>query len=75
MAGAALDRLWPRQVWPARFPSGSQVRACIQHTPCAQLALITAGRLALAAPWLPRPVALLPLGLYLPDQRMQLPPP
>ena len=33
------------------------------------------GRLALNAAWLPRPVPLLPLGLYIPDLRMQLPPP
>ena len=73
--GAVFSRLWPRWSWPAFFPDGRSIRAQIQATPHVHLAHITAGRLALNAPWLPRPVALLPLGIYLPNQRMRLPPP
>jgi hypothetical protein len=39
-----------------------------------QLARVCGGRLALDAAWLPRPVRLLPLGVYVPGLRMQLPP-
>jgi hypothetical protein len=48
------------------------VRATIQATPRARLALVR-GRLALNAPWLPAVAPLLPIGLYLPDLRMRLP--
>jgi hypothetical protein len=68
-------RLWPLRVWPARFPRGGQVRALIRAAPRLQPALIPAGRLALDAAWLPRPVLLLPLGLYASDLLMRLPPP
>jgi hypothetical protein len=66
---------WPQWSWPAFFPDGRHVQVQIQGTPRVQLAHLRAGRLALKAPWLPRPVALLPVGIYLPSQRMRLPPP
>lgn len=67
--------VWPRWSWPACFPDGRHVRVQIEATPRVQLAYVRAGRLALDAPWLPSPVALLPMGIYLPNQRMHLPPP
>jgi hypothetical protein len=73
--GARVSRFWPWWSWPACFPDGRFVRAQIRATPRVQLAHVQAGRLALAAPWLPRPVPLLPFGVYLPDQCMRLPPP
>ena len=72
---ALVSRFWPWWSWPARFPDGRQVRARIVATPRVQLARVRGGRLALDAAWLPRPVPLLPLGIYVPDQRMQLPSP
>jgi hypothetical protein len=78
-SGRGLARLltpwWPRHVWPVRFPSGSRVSAVVQATPRVQLAHIVRGQLALEAAWLPDALPLLPVGLYLPDLRMQLPPP
>jgi hypothetical protein len=78
-SGQRLARLaarwWPRALWPARFPDARrELRALIQETPAARLAHVFAGRLALRAAWLPRPAPLLPVGLYLPGLRMQLPP-
>lgn len=73
-AGWLLSRLLPLRVWPARFPLGDEIRALIEATPRAQLAQVQ-GQLALGTTWLPEAVSLLPLGLYLPDLRMQLPPP
>jgi len=70
----ALSVWWPRWTWPARFPSGSDVRALIQEMPRAQIARLHHGRLAVEAAWLPVPVALLPLGLHLPGLSMRLPP-
>lgn len=67
--------LWPRRVWPVRFPSGSNVRGLIQAVPSAQIAHVRTGQLSLDTAWLPRPIRLLPVGLYLPGLRMQLPPP
>jgi hypothetical protein len=72
LVAALLSHLWPREIWPAGFPSGGSVRATIQATPRARLALVR-GRLALNAPWLPAVAPLLPIGLYLPDLRMRLP--
>jgi hypothetical protein len=69
-----LSRLWPRQLWPARFPIGTDVRAMIQATPRVHLAYVQAGQLSLDAVWLPEAVSLLPVGLYLPRLRMRLPP-
>jgi hypothetical protein len=51
------------------------VRARILATPRVQFARVRGGRLALDAAWLPRPVPVLPLGIYVPGLRMQLPPP
>ena len=69
-----VSRLWPRQLWPARFPAGTQVRAMIQATPHMYLANVQAGQLSLDAVWLPEAVSPLPVGLYLPRLRMRLPP-
>ncbi|MFL5732031.1 MAG: hypothetical protein ACJ78Q_02425 [Chloroflexia bacterium] len=73
--GWFISRAWPRWSWPAFFPDGRHVRVRIDATPRVQVAYIDAGRLALKASWLPKPVALLPVGIYLPNQRMRLPPP
>ncbi|MDQ4076153.1 MAG: hypothetical protein M3220_07885 [Chloroflexota bacterium] len=77
--GAALARpiawLWPRRIWPTCFPTDDEVRPLITATPRVQPALVRRGRLALDEPWLPAAVSLLPLGVYLPGQRMELPPP
>jgi hypothetical protein len=69
-----VSRFWPRQMWPACFPAGTQVRAVIQATPRVQVAHVEAGQLSLDAAWLPDAVPLLPVGLYLPRLRMRLPP-
>jgi hypothetical protein len=71
--GRLLSALWPCRAWPAYFPSGGHVQALIQATPRAQLARVERGRLCVRAAWLPCAVQLLPVGLYLPRQRMQLP--
>jgi hypothetical protein len=68
------SRLWPRHLWPARFPAGTQVRAMIQATPRVHVAQVRQGQLCLDTPWLPQAVSLLPVGLYLPRLRMRLPP-
>jgi hypothetical protein len=70
-----LSPCWPRQAWPVRFPSGDQVRGLIQATPRVHLARVRTGQICLEAAWLPRPVRLLPLALYLRGLRMTLPPP
>jgi hypothetical protein len=71
--GRLLSPLWPRRAWPAYFPSRGTVRALLQATPRAHLARVERGRLCVPAAWLPCAVRLLPLGLYLPGQQMQLP--
>ena len=70
-----LSNRWPMQTWSVRFPSGSEVRPLILEVPRAQVARLRNGRLAVEARWLPGPVSLLPVGLYLPGLRMRLPPP
>jgi hypothetical protein len=65
----------PLWVWPTRFPSGRALRALIQTTSRVQIALVQAGQLVLETEWLPQAVSLLPVGLYLPGLRMQLPSP
>jgi hypothetical protein len=74
-AGRIVSRLWPRRAWTAWFPSGTRIRARIEATPRVQLAHVRAGCLSLPVRWLPRPAPFLPLGLYLPGQVMELPPP
>jgi hypothetical protein len=71
--GRLLSFAWPLRVWPAVFPSGKRVRALILRTPKAYLAYIQAGQISVNAQWLRKPVRLFPVGLYLPDLRMQLP--
>lgn len=73
LTGAAVYSL-PRWSWPVRFPSGSAVRALLLGVSAMRLMGIGAGRLALSADWLPRPVRLLPCGLFLSGLRMRLPP-
>jgi hypothetical protein len=69
-----LSRRSPWRLWPARFPDVRQsVRGVIQVTPTIRPALVYGGQLALRAAWLPCPVPLLPVGVYLPGLRMQLP--
>ncbi len=70
-----LAWLWPRWVGPVEFPAGDRVKARIDAAPRVQLARIQNGRLALGESWLPDPVPLLPLGLYVTQLRMTLPPP
>ena len=70
-----LSPCWPRQAWPVRFPSGSQVRGLIQAAPRVHLARVQTGQICLRAAWLPRPARLLPLALYIRGLRMRLPPP
>ena len=70
-----LAWLWPRWVGPVEFPGGDRVKARIDAAPSVQLARIENGRLALAESWLPDPLTLLPLGLYVTQLRMTLPPP
>ena len=70
-----VSRFLPRWTWLVHFPSGSGIRALIEETPRVQLAHVRDGQLALEAEWLPEAVRLLPVGCYLPDLRMQLPPP
>jgi hypothetical protein len=72
--GSLLRRTLPWWSWPARFPSGEAVRARVQRLRRAQLAGVR-GTLALPEPWLPEPVRLLPLGLFVPGLRMRLPAP
>lgn len=70
-----ISHFLPRWSWPIRFPGGSSIRTLIQATPRVQMVHVQAGQLALEAQWLQEIVALLPVGFYLPAQRMQLPPP
>ena len=70
-----LSPLWPRRVWPVRFPSGSEVRGTIQAAPRIQLAHVQRGPLSVEATWLAEPVSLLPVGVLTPALRMELPPP
>jgi hypothetical protein len=70
--GAWLRLALPWWTWTARFPSGSAVRARVTRLPRAQLAGVR-GTLTLAEPWLPEPVPLAPLGLFVPGLRMRLP--
>jgi len=72
-AAKLVSRWLPGFTWPVRFPSGSRIRALIEETPRVQLAHVQAGQLALEAEWLPQAVTLLPVGIYLPGLRMQLP--
>ena len=75
LIGKIVSLLWPMWTWPARFPDGGEVRALIEETPAIQLAFVRSGRLSLEADWLPRSSYLLPVGVYAPELRMQLPPP
>ena len=70
-----LSRLWPRRVWPIRFPSGSEVRGTIQAAPRIPFAHVQRGQLSVDAGWLPEPVSLLPVGVLMVALRMELPPP
>ena len=76
--GAPFARLlaWalPRPTWPARFPSGHEVRPVIQAASRVQGALIQRGRLAVDAAWLPRAASLWPVGAYVSGLQMRLPP-
>ena len=77
-SGRGLPKLlapfWPRPVWPVCFPSGRTLRGAILATPRVHLSRILAGQLAVEADWLPEAMPLLPIGLYTPGLRMELPP-
>jgi hypothetical protein len=66
---------WTWWTWPARLPGGGSVRAQIQSTPRIYPAFVRRGQLWVEEEWMPHPLVLLPLGLYAPNLRMQLPPP
>jgi hypothetical protein len=70
-----LRPLWPLRVWPVLFPAGTHVEAVVDAAPRVYLAAVSEGRLRVNAPWLRRPVRLLPLGLYVPALRLRLLPP
>jgi hypothetical protein len=72
--GSLLRRTLPWWSWPARFPSGEAVRARVQRLPRVQLAGVR-GTVALPEAWLPQPVHLFPLGLFVPGLGMRLPAP
>jgi hypothetical protein len=67
--------LWPLRVWPVLFPARTRVCGVIEAAPRAHLALVRAGHLAAAAPWLPGAARLLPLGVYVSQLRLRLLPP
>jgi hypothetical protein len=75
LLAAVLSRLWPVWSWPVRFPSGTSIQALIQSTPKVRLARVRQGVLALPVSWLPNPVSFFAVGLFIPQLRMQLPPP
>lgn len=68
-------KILPLRLWKTRFPSNRWVKPLIQGVPRAEWYRIAEGVLDLQEPWFPEPVGLLPIGLYLPQQQMQLPPP
>jgi hypothetical protein len=70
-----LSWLWPLWSWPVRTPAGTQVRARIDTAPRLQPALIRAGQVSLDESWLPKPLPIVPLALYVPQLRFHLPPP
>jgi hypothetical protein len=75
MGATLISPMLPVTTWPAQFPAKSSVRAIIQNVPSVQLALIRKGQLSLPELWLPEPVPFFPIGLYLPQLTMSLPPP
>jgi hypothetical protein len=64
----------PFDVWPAYFPRRGRVRPRLTRVGRVQPARVE-GTLALTAPWLPRPVPFLGLGLFAAGLGMRLPPP
>ena len=72
--GRPFEWATPWWTWPARFPSGTSVRAEVLRVPQAQLAAVD-GMLRLDEPWLPAPARLWRLGMFVPGFRMRLPPP
>ena len=69
----AISWRWPWQSWPVRFANGAEVRGIVRATPRVDLACVQQGRLAVAATWLPAPVPLLPIGLYVSKLAVFLP--
>jgi hypothetical protein len=70
-----LSPFWPLHTWPVCFPSGTGLQAVVRAIRGVQLAYIRRSQLALRVPWLPRPVRLQPVGVYLSDLQFRLPPP
>jgi hypothetical protein len=70
-----LSRLWPVWTWPVRFPAGTRIHTLIQQTPAVRLCRVRQGRFSLPVPWLRRPVSFLGVAMFIPQLRMQLPPP
>lgn len=73
--GYLLRHSLPWWTWPALFPGGSHVRSLIESFRRVRPAWLAEGRIDLAEAWLPRPVRLWRLGLYLDGQTMRLPHP
>ena len=71
-SGRASRPPWPLRVWPIRVPAGTTVRGAVLRVPRLRVAHVQAGLLSLDAPWLPRPVPLLPIGVYAPSLRLRL---
>ncbi len=65
-------RLLPRFRWRATFPVGGGVTALLPTLDRLSPARVVHGSLAVQAPWLPRPVPLLPLALYARGLQMRL---
>jgi hypothetical protein len=70
-----LSRLWPVWTWPVHFPAGTRIQTLIQATPAVQLSRVSRGQLALPVAWLTRPASFFGIGMFIPQLRMQLPPP
>lgn len=70
-----LSFFLPFTTWPVLFPGQTRIRAIIKKVPAIRPALIKKGQLSLPEPWLPDPVSFFPIGLYVPQLVMHLPPP
>jgi hypothetical protein len=70
-----LNRGLPRWTWPARFPSGGNVRALILAVAGLQFATAVEGQLALQSAWLRTQCKFVPVRIHLSGIRMRLPDP
>lgn len=74
-AAAAVSWLLRRFTWPVLFPSGYRLRPVAGPVGGMSIARLRTARLAIGAPWLPRELRPLPIGLYLSDLQAFLPHP